>query len=161
MLDIAIIIFLMGLAITLILVEIFLLPGITLAGAGGFLFAVGGTIYAYSLGATAGHVTLAGSAVLFCGLFFWLLRAKSFSKVALNTNIESKITSSRDLGICLGDEGITLSRLAPIGKASINGITVEAKSQDEFLDEQTPVRVVHIDGTNVTVIPVKETSVHT
>ncbi|OAV68143.1 hypothetical protein Barb4_02193 [Bacteroidales bacterium Barb4] len=89
------------------------------------------------------------------------MRAKSFSKVALNTNIESKVTSSRDLGICLGDEGITLSRLAPIGKASINGIMVEAKSQDEFLDEQTPVRVVHIDGTNVTVIPVKETSVHT
>jgi membrane-bound ClpP family serine protease len=152
-LDIAIIVFLMGLAIVLILVEIFLFPGITLAGIGGLLFALGGAIYAYSIGATMGHVTLAVSTVLFCGLFLWLLRTKSFNKVALNTEIDSKLTSSRDLGIRPGDEGITLSRLAPIGKASIKGITVEAKSREEFIDEQTPIVVIRIDSNNVIVVP--------
>jgi membrane-bound ClpP family serine protease len=50
-----------------------------------------------------------------------------------------------------GDEGLTLSRLAPIGKARINGITVEAKSMDELIDENTPVEVIRVDGYNVIV----------
>ena len=64
-----------------------------------------------------------------------VIRARSFNKVALKTDVDSKLTSSRDLGIEPGDEGITLSRLAPIGKARIKGITVEAKSMDELIDE--------------------------
>ena len=45
LLDIAIIVFLMVAAILLILAEIFLLPGITLAGIGGAIFAIGGVVF--------------------------------------------------------------------------------------------------------------------
>ena len=122
LLDIAIIVFLMVAAILLILAEIFLLPGITLAGIGGAIFAIGG--------------------------------------VALKTDIDSKLISSRDLGIEPGDEGITLSRLAPIGKARIKGINVEAKSQDELIDENTPIVVIRVDSYNVIVRPKEETNIH-
>lgn len=149
--SIAIIVFLMGLAIMLLLLEIFLLPGITVAGAGGVLFALGGLFYAYMVSTTVGHITLAVSIVLFAAVFFWLLRAKSFNKVALHAEVDSRLTSSRELGIAVGDEGVTLSRLAPIGKAKINGITVEAKSQDVLIDEQQPVVVIRVDGYNVIV----------
>ena len=88
---------------------------------------------------------------MFAASFVWLLRSKSFSRVALKTDIDSKLVSSRDLGIVPGDEGLTLSRLAPIGKARINGITVEAKSMDELIDENTPVEVLRVDGYNVIV----------
>ncbi|MDH6534966.1 hypothetical protein D0T51_07945 [Parabacteroides sp. 52] len=155
-LDVAIILFLMGLSIALILIEIFLLPGITLAGVGGFLFATGGIIYAYAQGAWVGHITLISSVILFGGAFLWLLRSNSFRKIALHANVDSTLTSSRDLGIEPGDEGITLSRLVPIGKASIKGITVEAKSREEFIDEQTPVTVVRVEGYNVIVLPKEE-----
>lgn len=150
-LDVAIIVLLMGLAILLILLEIFLLPGITLAGIGGFLFAGGGILYAYHLDTWIGNVTLLVSVLLFVILFAWLLRSRSFSRVALKTDSESKLTSSRDLGIEPGDEGITLSRLAPIGKARIKEVTVEAKSQEELIDENTPVVVVRVDSYNVIV----------
>ena len=150
-LEIAIIAFLMIVAIVLILLEIFLLPGITLAGIGGFIFAAGGIIYAYTAGAMIGHITLASSSIVFGLIFIWLLRAKSFNRIALKTDIDSKLTSSRDLGIQPGDEGITLSRLAPIGKARIKGITVEAKAQEELIDENTPVIVVRIDSYNIIV----------
>lgn len=146
-----IIIFLMVVAIALILLEIFLLPGITVAGVGGFLFAAGGLIYAYSVDTAIGHIALGASLLVFAAAFVWLLRAKSFNRVALKTDVDSKLVSSRDLGIEPGDEGITLSRLAPIGKARIKGITVEAKSVDELIDENTPIVVLHIDGYNVTV----------
>ncbi|MDH6344083.1 membrane-bound ClpP family serine protease [Parabacteroides sp. PFB2-12] len=154
--DIVIIAFLMGLSIALILIEVFLLPGITLAGIGGGLFAVGGVIYAYTISPMIGHITLVVSAVVFVAIFFWLLRSNSFRKVALHADVDSKITSTRELGIEVGDEGLTLSRLAPIGKALIKGITVEAKSREEFIDEQTEVTVVRVDGYNVIVVPKNE-----
>ena len=138
--EMLIIAFLMVVAIVLILLEIFMLPGITVAGVGGFLFAAGGLFYAYSVSTPIGNVTLAVSSLVFAASFIWLLRSKSFNRV-----------SSRDLGIVPGDEGLTLSRLAPIGKARINGITVEAKSMDELIDENTPVEVIRVDGYNVIV----------
>lgn len=146
-----IIAFLMIVAIVLILLEIFMLPGITVAGVGGFIFAAGGLIYAYSVDTLAGNVTLAVSLLVFAATFVWLLRSKSFSRVALKTDVDSRLVSSRDLGIIPGDEGLTLSRLAPIGKARINGIMVEAKSMDELIDENTPVEVVRVDSNNIIV----------
>ncbi|RHO75358.1 hypothetical protein DW083_00990 [Parabacteroides sp. AF48-14] len=146
-----IIAFLMIVAIVLVLLEIFMLPGITVAGVGGFLFAAGGLIYAYSVSVWMGNITLGVSLLVFIASFAWLLRSKSFNRVALKTDVDSKLVSSRDLGIVPGDEGITLSRLAPIGKARIKGITVEAKSMDELIDEGTPVEVMRVDGYNVLV----------
>ena len=153
LLDIAIIVFLMVAAILLILAEIFLLPGITLAG-------IGGVVFAYTVGIWVGHLTLSLSIITFGIIFAWLLRSRSFNKIALKTDIDSKLTSSRDLGIEPGDEGITLSRLAPIGKARIKGINVEAKSQDELIDENTPIVVIRVDSYNVIVRPKEETNIH-
>ena len=129
--EMLIIAFLMVVAIVLILLEIFMLPGITVAGVGGFLFAAGGLFYAYSVSTPIGNVTLAVSSLVFAASFIWLLRSKSFNRVALKTDIDSKLVSSRDLGIVPGDEGLTLSRLAPIGN--------------------TPVEVIRVDGYNVIV----------
>ncbi|MDR1098711.1 MAG: NfeD family protein [Tannerella sp.] len=149
--DIIIIVFLMAAAIFLILAEIFLLPGITVAGIGGALFAIGGVAYAYSTGITAGNITLGSSIVIFAGIFLWLLRRNSFSRVALKTDIDSTLSSPKDENLQIGDEGITLSRLAPIGKARFRDITVEAKSINDFIDENTPVVILRIDGYNVIV----------
>lgn len=149
-LEILIIIFLMVAAIVLILLEIFMLPGM-IAGAIGGLFAVGGILYAYMVDQWVGNLTLGISLVAFVITFAWLLRSKSFSRIALKTDIDSRLTSSRDLGIQPGDEGITISRLAPIGKARINGITVEAKSMDELINEKTAIEVIRVDGYNVIV----------
>jgi len=151
MLEIAIVILLLGLAIFLILLEIFFLPGITVAGIGGFLFAIGGIYYAYSVSALTGNISLLLSLFLFGGIFAWLLRSRSFNKVALKAEVDSRLTSSRELGIREGDEGITLSRLAPIGKARINDLVVEAKSTGEFIPEETSVVVIRVEGYNVIV----------
>lgn len=160
LLETIIIIFLMLIAIVLVLLEIFMLPGITVAGIGGFLFAAGGLFYAYSISFWTGNLALILSLVAFGASFAWLLRSKSFSKVALKTDIDSKLVSTRDLNIKLGDEGITISRLAPIGKARINGIVVEAKSMDELIDENTSVEVIKIDGYNVIVQVKNNTNTH-
>mgnify|MGYP003623249676 CR=1 FL=1 len=149
--DIVIIVFLMAAAIFLILAEIFLLPGITIAGIGGALFAIGGIAYAYTINIMTGNITLGSSIVVFGGIFIWLLRRDSFNRVALKTDIESTVASPKNENLQVGDEGITLSRLAPIGKARFNNITVEAKSINDFIDENTPVIIMSIEGYNVIV----------
>ena len=80
--------------------------------------------------------------------------------MALKTDIDSKLVSTRDLNIKPGDEGITISRLAPIGKARVNGIVVEAKAMDELIDENTSVEVIRIDGYNVIVQVKNNTNTH-
>ena len=150
-LNIILIITFMAVAIFLLLLEIFFLPGITIAGIGGMLFAIGGIIYAYSVGTVTGHITLVSSLVLFVVIFGWFFRAKSLQRISLKTNVDSTLTSTRDLGLKVGDKGITLSRLAPIGKARFGQTTVEAKTQEDFIDEQTQVVIVRIDGYNVVV----------
>lgn len=151
MLDIIIIVAVILIAIFLFLAEIFLLPGFTIAGIAGAIFAIAGIGYAYTLSINIGHITLGSSVVIFGGLFFWLLRARSFQRIALKTDVDSTITSTRDLGLQVGDEGLTVSRLAPIGKACFGNTTVEAKAVDSFIDEQIPVVIVRIDGYNVIV----------
>jgi len=62
------------------------------------------------------------------------------------------------LDIKVGDRGIALSRLAPMGKVKVKGQTVEAKSEDEFIDEGTPISVKEVFKTNVLVERIFENS---
>mgnify|MGYP001140894655 CR=1 FL=1 len=137
--DIIIIAFLMLVAIVLVLAEIFLFPGITLAGVGGLLFA-------YTSSVMVGNITLGISLSLFVVIFLWMLRSRSFSRVALKTDVDSRLTSSLELGLKPGDKGITVSRLAPMGKIRVGNVVTEAKSRDGFVDENTPIVIVHIES---------------
>ena len=144
--DIIITIVLLSLSILLMLVEIFLLPGITVAGIIGGLFSAGGIWYAYAhLGVVGGTVALSVSAVLFCFLFIWLIRSKAINKIGLETNIESKVDTDIDK-ININDEGKSISRLNPIGKIKINDITLEGKAIDGFIDEGEAIIVVKKDN---------------
>lgn len=160
-LDIIIIAFLLGLAIVLILLEIFMLPGITVAGVGGCIFAIGGIAYAYGqVGVVTGNITLAASLVLFGIAFVWFLKSKALDKMALNTNADGKIASNNDLNVKVGDEGITLSRLNPVGKIKVNGICVEAKSTGDFISEQTPVIVLKVSANSILVKEKESINIH-
>ncbi len=133
--DIIITIVLSLLSILLILTEIFLLPGVTIAGIAGALFSAGSILYAYThLGSIGGHITLIVSISVFGFLFIQLIRSKAINKIGLKAEIDSKVENDIDR-VNEGDEGITLSRLSPIGKIKVNGVVVEGKSLGEFIDD--------------------------
>ena len=153
--DITIITLLLSLALLLLFVEIFFLPGVTVAGLGGLLCATGGIVYAYSeVSATAGHVALGIALASFSLLFYWLMRSKTIDKYSLQTNIDGKIISNDDLNIQVNDEGITLSRLNPMGKIKVNGIITEGTSITGFVSEATVIRVVQVTAGAVLVEPI-------
>lgn len=141
------------LGIILLLIEFFLLPGISIAGIGGAIFMIGGIIYSYIyLGSTAGNITLALSLILLALAFVWLLKSKSLRKIALTTDITETVDNSDLKSLNPGDRGIAISRLNPIGNVMINDVTVEGKSFDgELIDEDTEIEVVRVETYNVLV----------
>lgn len=141
------------LGILLLLIEFFLLPGISIAGVGGAIFMVGGIIYSYIyLGPAAGNITLALSLILLAASFVWLLKSKSLRKIALTADIHETVDNSDLKRLQPGDTGVTVSRLNPIGKVMINDVTVEGKSFDgEFIDEDVEIEVVKVETYNVLV----------
>lgn len=141
------------LGVVLLLVEFFLLPGISIAGVGGAIFMVGGVIYSYIyLGSTAGNITLALSLLMLALAFVWLLKSKTLQKIALTADINETVDNSELRSLKPGDTGLAVSRLNPIGKVMINDITVEGKSFDgEFIDEDAKIEVVKVETYNVLV----------
>ena len=142
--DIFIIAILVVAAVILFLVELFIIPGISIAG----FLAGGANYYAFAnLGATAGFITLAISVITCVGSLVWFMHSKTLDKIALKKNITSKVDRSAEEKVKIGDTGITTTRLALIGYAEINGDIVEVKSTDGFLNEKTPIIVNRItDG---------------
>lgn len=147
--DSVIILVLLAIAIVLLIIELFFLPGVSIAGFISLIF-YGATIYyAFAtMGSTVGFITIAVS-VLFSLLVLWyFMRSRTLDKMALQTNIDSTAPTKLDVDIKVGDEGITLSRLNPVGRILVNGKDVEARAI-RYVEEATPVRITKVDLTTV------------
>lgn len=157
--ELMIVVALILVGILFMLAEIFLLPGISIAGIAGAIFLIGGIVYSYLfIGSTAGNITLAASAIAMGASFFLLLKSKSLRRISLETNIESKVDNSDLAKISVGDTGIALSRLNPTGKVMVNELIVEGKSYNgEFIDEDEKIEVIRIDTYQIQVVRKTET----
>ena len=151
----------MGFIITLILVglvlifaEILLVPGVGIAGILGLLSMGGSCFYAfYEFGNTVGAIVTAINAVLIVALTVWVLRAKTWKRMSLETNIDSKAVEGATLSV--GEKGKTLTRLAPMGSARFGNYVVEVKALEGMLDPDTPVEVVLIEDNKIYVKPIE------
>ncbi len=151
----------MGFVITLILVglvlifaEILLIPGVGVAGILGLLSMGGSCFYAfYEFGNTTGAIITAVNVVLVVALAVWILRAKTWKRMALETNIDSKAVSSEASVLAVGDRGRTLTRLAPMGSARFGDYVIEVKAVEGMLDPNVDVEVVLIEDNKIYVKP--------
>jgi len=147
--DIFIITLLVVGAVILFLVELFFIPGISIAGILALASLTYATYYAFvNLGIAGGFITLAIS-VIACGASIVIfMKSKTLDRIALTKNITSQVDKHAEQSTQVGDTGITTTRLALIGQAEINGKIVEVRSVDGFVNEKTPIIVERItDGT--------------
>lgn len=152
MFDILAIALLIAIALTLAVLEIFFLPGITIAGICSLVFYGGGIYYAYTIyGSNGAVITLLIAAIATIATLIGFMRSRSFDKVALHTEIDSVVPSQVSPDIQVGDEGITLSRLNPMGTIKVGSHTLEAQAENELIDEETPVRITRIES-NVVIV---------
>lgn len=153
--DVFIIIALIMAGIILILIELFLIPGISIAGILGSGCLIYANYFAFSnMGYNAGFLTLGISVITCIGSLIWFMRSKTLDRISLKTNINSTIDRTAERKIQIGDTGTAITRLALIGNAEINGDIVEVRSADGLLDEKTPIVVTRI--TNHTIFVSKK-----
>lgn len=130
----------------LFIVEVFLIPGISIAGIVSAVCLLFANYYAFAyLGVTEGIITLLVSGIGCVLITVWFMHSKTIDKLALKKNINSKVENKAAKNIQAGDQGVSVTRLALIGNADFDGNIVEVKSADGLLDEKTPVVVDRIE----------------
>ena len=155
--DILIVVALLVLAIVFLLIELFLIPGLSIAGISSIVLAAISVWYAYShVGAVAGNITLVGAFVFSVVAIWVFIKSRALEKMSLKTNVTGTVDKINEDQIRVGDKGMSVSRLAPMGKVKVNGVVVEAKTSDEFIDQGTQIVVVEVYQTNVLVEKLSE-----
>jgi membrane-bound ClpP family serine protease len=149
-----IILFLIALGIILLLIEFTILPGITIAGIGGFLLFAYSVYLAFtSYGNLVGFLTLAFVLIASPILLLLLFKGKSGKKLMLKAVVSGVANEIDESKVKVGDIGISVGRLAPMGKVKVNDEVIEVKSSGNFVDPGEKVRIIQIEKSLITVEP--------
>ncbi len=145
------------LGLLLLFLELFVVPGITIAGIGGGLLLLGGVVLSFvEYGTAIGFITLVSTfSLLIIGLVY-AFKSKTWKSIALNKAIDSKVNTLELDEVMAGDKGKAISRLAPMGKILINDQYYEAKSLNEFIEQESEVEVIKVNNGKIIVKPLNE-----
>lgn len=128
----------------LVLMEFLVFPGVNVAGILGFICIIAGVYFGYAFyGASTGHLILLGTAVFGIAVTWYVLRSNTWKKLSLDTKLEATVEGV-DSSVCVGDCGVTLGRLAPMGNVQIGEFIIEAESQSGYIDSRREVEVVKV-----------------
>lgn len=151
------IVILILLGLLFLLLEVMVIPGSTIAGVIGFGLVFIGLWQAYaSKGATAGHIVLASTLVLTAFALYFSFKTGTWKRMALKTTVDGKMDQLEGIAINQGDKGITVSRLAPAGKAMINNEIVEVHTFGEFIDQEEEITVLLLKDNKIFVTNKKQ-----
>ncbi len=146
------IIILIALGLLFLLLEILVIPGTTLAGILGFGLLFVGLWQAYaSKGIIAGHITLGATVVVTIISLYYSFKTGTWKRMALKSTSDGKMDQLEGTDIKTGDAGISVSRLAPSGKAMINNDIVEVHTYGEFIDQEKEITVLSVKDNKIIV----------
>ena len=139
------------LGVVLLALEIVALPG-GIAGAFGVGLIIFGVWQTYALfGNTVGTIVLLCAIALCVLMLVWFMKTKTWNRFSLNEESNSKV-NQLEPAVKVGTKGVTISRLAPTGKALIDGETMEVHAVNKFIDPDCPIEVVAIEGYRIDVV---------
>lgn len=149
-----VIISLLVIGLALIIVELVFIPGTTLVGLLGLIFTVVGIVISYDyFGSDTGFYFLMGTLVTtLVGLFF-SFRTGAWSKFSLKTSMDSRVNEGATQLLKVGDEGVTLSALRPMGKAEFQGQNFEVKTVGGYMEAGQKVKIIQIQYNQIVVEP--------
>lgn len=146
--DLLTIVILMLASLLLLLAELFLIPGTSIAALISIACVAGAVYFAFTgFGVVGGLITLLIAIIGSVLSIWWFMRSKTLERLSLKENISSTLDRGVASQIHVGDVGIATTRLALIGNAEFNGEVIEVKSANEFIAANTPIVVYRIaDG---------------
>ena len=138
--------------LVLFLLELLVIPGITIAGVGALILMAVSVYLAFSLfGATTGTIVLLCVLVSMGVVLAFTFRSKTWRRVSLHTQVNSKANDVTGHGIVPGYEGISITRLGPVGMVQIGDHRVEGHSEGPFIDQQSKIVVTRVEPSYVVV----------
>lgn len=151
-----IVIFLVVISVFFMVGEIFLFPGLTVCGLISLAAGAAALWFAYAkMGLTAGLITTIVW-LIFLGVAIWLfVRSRALDKMSLKAELHHTQKHNDATRVAVGAEGVTVSRLAPMGMVRIEGEEYEARSVDGLIGPKRHIEVVdHQD--NHLIVRIKE-----
>ena len=128
--------------VLLLVAELVLLPGISVAGIGSLLAFGAAIFYAFiQYGVLIGLVTLTAAVLLSVLAVFISLRANTWQRLSLKATIDSTSTPTPQQN----------NILAPMGKVRVGEVTAEAKTIDGYINPRQSVEVIGFENTVVIV----------
>jgi membrane-bound ClpP family serine protease len=138
-----------------IIAEIIFVPGTTLLGLFGLIFTIIGVIISYiSFGAGIGTIVMIVAGTIGVGALVYSLKSGVWEKFALKGSINSKVNEGEKEDLQVGEEGITVSSLRPIGKGEFKERIYEVTTLGNFLTTDTKIRIVSIKNNKIIVEPI-------
>lgn len=138
-----IVIFLVLLGLFLMVAEILILPGITVAAFASVCSFLASLYLSYVYFGITGFVI---TFVVALGLSVWTLivctKRKNLKKISLEEKIDSQVAVNAEGLVAIGDRGYAKTRLAPMGSVVIGDRQFEGKSFDGYIVQQEPVEIV-------------------
>ena len=145
-------IILIGVILTVL--ELFFVPGTTLVGLLGLIFSIAGVVITYRYyGTDVGMYVLSATTVLKLGILYYSFQRKAWTQFSLKTAINSKVNEGITDGLTIGETGVTMSTLRPIGKARFNQREFEVRTSGNYIDTGMAIRITDISSNQITVEP--------
>lgn len=152
----SIVISLLAVGLLLLILEIFFVPGSTIVGIAGFVMMVSGIFFAFRyFGPSTGWITLGSTAVASGCLLYFSFKPGMWDKFALKTNMESKVNEGEMNNFATGQEGVALSALRPVGKADLGNRVAEVRTNGDYVESGTRIRIVKLLSNQIIVEPIK------
>ena len=152
----ALIIILLILGVVLLALEIVALPGGVAGFFGVLLIGVGVWQSYVRFGSKIGTIILLCAIVLCILMLLLFMKTKTWQRFSLNEESASKV-NQLEPAVKPGTRGVTISRLAPTGKALIDGEQMEVHAVNKFIDPDRPIEVVATEGYRIDVREIDDT----
>ena len=139
----------------LLVFEIFI-PSLGLLTATALLCLAGGIYIFFQIGTTVGWIGVWTAVVLIP--IVWVLVYKLLPRTRIGKVLELKkveqamggIPDQKHLESLIGQMGIVLTPLRPVGMCEFDGKKIVCVSEAGFIEKQTQVKVIHVEGNKVT-----------
>ena len=139
----------------LILIEIFLVPGVNIFGIAGFAFIVLGIALAYSkLDLRVANFIMVASLILSIVVARIVIKSKTWRRIILEDRQEKSEgfhSSSDELEGLIGKKGVAYTNLRPAGMALIEDQKVDVVTEGDLIEKDKAIEVVQVEGNRVVV----------
>ncbi len=152
--DLLVILGLLIVGLILIVLELVVIPGSTVVVLGGVALTIWGIVRVFAqYGVTAGLIVVALDVVICIVLLIYSLKIGTWKKLAQKEEIDVKVNEIKTK-VAVGDTGKSVTRLAPMGTARINGENMEVYTATAFVDPNTDIVVEQVEGNRIKVKPI-------